>query len=291
MEIPRKRHLSEIFLGFFLLSHPAPVLLHIIGVTVFTLLAAWPRFIWSTIFLVIAAHATMQVSIAVINDYCDRKLDAAGKPQKPIPRRLVYPHEALLGGLVMMGVMVLLLLPLNRLALFVSLGYLLLGQGYNLGLKRTPLSGIVFALAMPLIPLYAFAGMGRILPVLFWLVPVGVLLGVALNLANALPDIEEDAAEDAKTLAVVLGVKRSLLLCRSLIVAGAMLIGMLAVSRVVPVQRWVLISTLLVTGLAVICLFLFSRDERSMRGRKLHFYMTALTCIALASGWLIGVIV
>src|SRR6266487_462698 len=291
MEISQKRRLSEIFLGFFLLSHPAPVLLHIIGVTVFTLLAAWPRFIWSTIFLVIAAHATMQVSIAVINDYCDRKLDAAGKPQKPIPRRLVYPHEALLGGLVMMGVMVLLLLPLNRLALLVSLGYLLLGQGYNLGLKRTPLSGIVFALAMPLIPLYAFAGMGRILPVLFWLVPVGVLLGVALNLANALPDIEEDAAEDAKTLAVVLGVKRSLLLCRSLIVAGAMLIGMLAVSRVVPVQRWVLISTLLVTGLAVICLFLFSRDERSMRGRKLHFYMTALTCIALASGWLIGVIV
>jgi 4-hydroxybenzoate polyprenyltransferase len=120
---------------------------------------------------------------------------------------------------------------------------------------------------------------------------VGVLLGVALNLANALPDIEEDAAGDAKTLAVVLGVKRSLLLCRLLIVAGAMLIGMLAVNRVVPVQPWVLIPTLLVTGLAVICLFLFSRDERSTRGRKLHFYMSALTCIVLASGWLIGVIV
>src|SRR5437773_6232303 len=210
MEISQKRRrLSEIFLGFFLLSHPAPVLLHIIGVTVFTLLAAWPHFIWSTIFLVIAAHATMQVSIAVINDYCDRKLDAAGKPQKPIPRRLVYPHEALLGGLVMMGVMVLLLLPLNRLALFVSLGYLLLGQGYNLGLKRTPLSGIVFALAMPLIPLYAFAGVGRVLPFLFWLVPVGFLLGVALNLANSLTDLEEDSAYGAKTLAVVLGVKGS----------------------------------------------------------------------------------
>jgi len=291
MEISQKRRLSEIFLGFFLLSHPAPVLLHIIGVTVFTLLAAWPHFIWSTIFLVIAAHAAMQVSIAMINDYCDRQLDAVGKPQKPIPRNLVYPHEALLGGLVMMGVMVLLLLPLNRLALLVSLAYLALGQGYNLGLKRTPLSGIVFALAMPLIPLYAFVGMGRMLPGLFWLVPVGVLLGVALNLANALPDIEEDAAGDARTLAVVLGAKRSLLLCRLLIVAGAVLIGILAVSRVVPVQGWVLIPTLLVTALAVVSLFLVLRDERSMRGRKLHFYISALTCIVLAAGWLIGVIV
>src|SRR6266700_2234344 len=89
---------------------------------------------------------------------------------------------------------VLLLLPLHRLALLISLCYLALGQGYNLGLKSTPLSGIVFALAMPLIPLYAFAGVGRTLPFLFWLVPVGCLLGVALNLANSLPDIPGDAA-------------------------------------------------------------------------------------------------
>src|SRR5205823_5433477 len=170
-------------------------------------------------------------------------------------------------------------------------GYLLLGQGYNLGLKRTPLSGIVFALAMPLIPLYAFAGMGRILPVLFWLVPVGVLLGVALNLANALPDIEEDAAGGAKTLAVVLGVKRSLLVCRLLIVAGAVLIGLLTVGSAVPAQSWLIVTTLIVTGLVVIGMFLFLRDERSVRVRKVHFYVVALTCIVLAGGWLIGVIV
>src|SRR5258708_26874409 len=37
-------------------------------------------------------------------------------------------------------------------------------------LKSTPFSGIVFALAMPLIPLYAFAGIGRVPYVLFWLI-------------------------------------------------------------------------------------------------------------------------
>jgi len=289
MEIPQKRSIREIALGFFLLSHPAPVLLHITGVSIFTLLAAAPHPIWSIIALVIAAHAAMQISIAMINDYCDRRLDAAGKPEKPIPRGLVSPREALIGGLVLMGVMLLLLLPLPPLALVLSLVYLALGQGYNLGLKSTPLSGIVFALAMPLIPLYAFAGVGQTLPVLLWLVPVGFLLGVALNLANALTDIEEDAAMGARTLAVVLGLKRSLLACRILISAGAVFIALLATTRIVPVQWWVLIPTLILTFLAVIGMFVFFRSVPSIHARKVHFYVAALTCIMLAGGWFIGV--
>ena len=60
--------------------------------------------------LVIAAHTAMQISIAMINDYCDRDLDAVSKPEKPIPRGLVSPHEALIAGLLMIVVMVLLLL-------------------------------------------------------------------------------------------------------------------------------------------------------------------------------------
>lgn len=290
MEIPHKRSIREIALGFFLLSHPAPVLLHIIGVSLFTLLAAAPHPIWSTIALVIAAHAAMQISIAMINDYCDRHLDAAGKPGKPIPRGLVSPREALLGGLLLIGIMLLLLLPLSPLALWLSLAYLVLGQAYNLGLKSTPLSGIVFALAMPLIPLYAFAGVGRTLPLLIWLVPVGFLLGVALNVANALTDIEEDAAMGARTLAVVLGLKRSLLACRILISAAAVFITLLAVTRLVPVQWWVLIPTLFLTLLAVTAMFAFFRSVPSIHARKVHFYLAALTCILLAGGWFIGVL-
>ena len=40
MQITSKRQLNERLLGFFLLSHPGPVLVHILAVTVFTLLAA-----------------------------------------------------------------------------------------------------------------------------------------------------------------------------------------------------------------------------------------------------------
>ena len=290
MEITKKRRLSDIILGLFLLSHPGPVLLHIIAVTLFALLAAWPHFAWGIIALVVAAHAAMQLSIAMLNDYCDRQLDAESKPGKPIPRGLVRPVEALFCGLLLIVVMVLLLLPLHRLALLISLCYLALGQGYNLGLKSTPLSGIVFALAMPLIPLYAFAGVGRTLPFLFWLVPVGCLLGVALNLANSLPDIPGDATRGARTLAVVLGLKGSFIACPLLIVLGALLIAVLTLTQAVPVQPLIITLALILTCLSVAAMIIFFGPAKPPWSRKVYFYLVVLTCILLAGGWLGGAI-
>jgi 4-hydroxybenzoate polyprenyltransferase len=290
MEITKKRQFNDIVLGFYLLSHPVPVMLHILAVTVFTLLAAWPHFAWSIIALVIAAHAAMQISIAMLNDYCDRRLDAESKPGKPIPRGLIHPREALIGGLSMIAIMLILLTRLPLLALLISLCYLALGQAYNLGLKSTPFSGVVFALAMPLIPLYAFAGMGRTLPVLFWLVPVGFLLGVALNLANSLPDVEQDAANGARTLAVVLGVRRSFAVCQFMLVLAAALIGILQLTSAVPANPWIIVLTLILTCLTVGAMLLFFGPERPVEKRKSYFYLAALTCIVLAGGWLIGVL-
>src|SRR5260370_1096198 len=233
MYITKKRSLSAHIHGLLLLSHPGPVGFHLLAITLFALLAVWPHLAWPTLFLVVGAHTSMQLSIAMLNDYCDRDLDAAGKPGKPIPRGLVTSRESLLAGCLMIVLMVVLLLPLPPLAWLLTLLYLALGMAYNLGLKSTPLSGVVFALAMPLIPLYAFAGVGRSLPFLLWLVPLGLLLGVALNLANSLPDLEEDAASGARTLAVVLGVKRAFLVCDALLVLSALLILCLDIAGIV----------------------------------------------------------
>lgn len=288
MEIPRRRQLNDILLGLFLLSHPGPVALHIVAVAVFALLAAWPHVSWGIFALIVGAHAAMQISIAMLNDYCDRRIDAQGKPQKPIPRGLILPREALVAGLLMIALMLVLLLPLPPLALIFSLAYLALGQGYNLGLKSTPLSGIVFALAMPLIPLYAFAGIGRSVPFLFWLAPLGFLLGVALNLANSLLDIEEDAASGARTLAVALGAKRSFLLCQLSLPLSALLIAALALLNIVPAHPLILIATLILTALSIVAMQLFSGPTRPVETRRGFFYLFVLTCIVLTGGWLIG---
>lgn len=291
MQITRKRSFGARLQGFFLLAHPVPVLFHLIAVTLFVLLASWPHLVWPFMLLVVGAHTAMQLAIAIVNDYCDRKMDAAGKPDKPIPRELVTPREALAAGCGMIMLMALLLLPLPPLAWLISLLYLTLGMAYNLGLKSTPLSGVVFALAIPLIPLYAFAGVGRILPFLFWLVLLGFLVGVALNLANSLPDLEADATGGARTLAVALGLRHSFLTSTGLLVLGMLLILSLNLSGIQRVQPLALVITLSLTGLLLVTMLAFTGANKPRQTRKIYFYLVTLACLVLAGGWLIGVLI
>lgn len=290
MGIIKKRRLVDLLFGFFLLSHPGPVLLHMIAVVVFALLAVWPHISWSTFTLVITAHLAMQLSIAFLNDYCDRQRDVLSKKHKPIVHGLVRPQEALIAGILLIFIMLVLLLPLNPLALVISLLYLACMQGYNLGLKVTPLSGIVFALAIPLIPVYAFVGMGHFVPFLFWLVPVGALIGMALNLANALPDIEEDAASQARTLAIVLGVQGSFIACFLLLLLATSLIGLLAVTKLVSTQPWTLLTTLIFSYIADIALFVLFNPQKSKKIHKIYFYLVVLICLVLAGRWLTSIL-
>jgi 4-hydroxybenzoate polyprenyltransferase len=298
METRRQRRFGDILVGLYLLIHPLPVLFHTLAIILFVLLASWPHFLGGTILLVIAAHTAMQCSIAILNDYCDRDLDRLSKRHKPIAQGLIRPQEALVLGLLAIVLMVLLLLPLNPLALVLSLIYLLLGLGYNLGLKSTPLSGVVFALAIPLIPVYAFVGVGHFTPFLFWFVPIGALLGVSLNLANSLPDIETDAAHKAHTLAVVLGVRGTLIICPSLIGFALILTCTLAFTQLVTTRvtifaLTVIVTSLLLVGSIILSLFMVnpvSAAQRNSQLCRIYFLLVVCTCLLFVGGWLISVI-
>lgn len=289
MEAKKQRSVGDMVVGFWMLGHVEPIILILAVVALFAVRATWPRPPWTLILLLLAGQAAMQLSIGILNDYCDRRLDALGGKNKPIVLGLIRPHEALLAGLLMIAITFAILLPLNLVALLAALGYLALGQIYNLGLKSTPLSGILFALAMPLLPLYAFAGVGRIPSMVIWFIPIGAILGVALNLANSLPDIEEDAAGNAHTLAVTLGAKGSFLACPLLIALAALLIGALTIFQLVPAQLWLMLPILVLTGLGLVIMLVFFGPQKPRRTRKVYFYLTALLSLLLAGGWFIAV--
>jgi 4-hydroxybenzoate polyprenyltransferase len=283
-----KRRARDILVGFWKLAHPEPIGLILAAVVLFAVRASWPRPPWGTILLLLAGQAAMQFSIGILNDYCDRQLDAAGGKNKPIPLGLVRPREALIAGLLMAALMVVILAPVSLLALLAAAGYLALGQLYNLGLKSTPASGILFALAMPLIPLFAFTGVGRIPTMVVWFLPIGAILGVALNLANALPDVEEDAAGGARTLAVTLGVRGSFIACPLLVAPAALLIGALTITQAVPAQLWLMGPVLGLTALGLLVMILFFGPKKPRRTRKVYFFLVASLCLLLAGGWFIA---
>jgi 1,4-dihydroxy-2-naphthoate octaprenyltransferase len=122
-----------------------------------------------------------------------------------------------------------------------------------------------------------------------WFIPIGAILGVALNLANSLPDIEEDAAGKARSLAVTLGMKSSFIACPLLIAMAALLIAFLTTSQLVPVQLWLMVPILVLTGLGLVILVIFFGPEKPRQTRKIYFYLAALLSILLVGGWFIAV--
>jgi 4-hydroxybenzoate polyprenyltransferase len=175
----------------------------------------------------------LQASIGALNDVVDAQRDAGRKSGKPIPRGLVGIGAArgvVVGGLVAGLVLAAPSGPATVAvaALGVAVGYL-----YDLRLSQTAWSWLPFALGVPLLPLFAWLGSTGIVPAaLVTLLPIGVVAGAGLALANSLADVERDAAAGKPSAAVQLGRDR----------AWAIQVGLLATAAVlaivfVPVAR------------------------------------------------------
>jgi 4-hydroxybenzoate polyprenyltransferase len=152
----------------------------------------------------------IQVSIGALNDLVDQPNDAREKPGKPLPRGLVGRPAArrltFIGGFVGLALSLL----SGWAAALVAAAGAGLGYAYDLRLSRGTLSWLPLSLALPLLPIYAWLGAtGSIPPDLLTLVPVGVLAGGGLALANGLVDLERDARSGRAATVVALGRNRA----------------------------------------------------------------------------------
>jgi 4-hydroxybenzoate polyprenyltransferase len=171
----------------------------------------------------------IQVAIGALNDVVDAPLDAAVKPRKPIPSGLVDRRVALgiAGGGALIGLG--LSLVSGPGTLLVGAACLALGWAYDLRLSRTSLSWAPLALALPLLPVHAWLGASGSAPLsVLGLVPVGILAGTGLALANGIVDADRDARSGRAGIVVALGRSRAWLLQTSLLAVAAALAVLLA---------------------------------------------------------------
>jgi len=158
----------------------------------------------------------IQFCIGAVNDLFDEALDAQSKPFKPIPAGRVSRRRAWLvaavsggGGLLLAG----LVNPPDLVPLLLLTAMLGAGLAYDAFLKPTAFGWVCFAIAFPLLPIYAWYGaVGALPPRWEVLLPVAALAGLALQLSNGLIDLETDRAAGVRTLAVTLGRRWSLIL-------------------------------------------------------------------------------
>lgn len=141
-----------------------------------------------------------QVAIGLANDVADATADRSAKPWKAIPRGLIGRRAAAAAAATCAVAGLALTAGLGWRAWCVGAGGLACGLAYDVYLKRTPVSWLPFAIALPLIPTWVFVATGRWEHMLWWAFPLAGILGLALHLANQAPDASQPGAGLVGTL-------------------------------------------------------------------------------------------
>ncbi len=152
----------------------------------------------------------LQLGIGAANDWADAPLDAASRPDKPVPAGLVARAAAAWTAVALAGTGLVLAALVGAMPLAIAVVGLATGMAYNLRLKGTPWSWLPYAVGIPLLPVFAWVGAtGRVPAAFSVLIPVAMVAGAGLAIANALADLERDRQAGVPTVATSLGLARA----------------------------------------------------------------------------------
>ena len=268
--------------GLVRLTHPFPCLLDGLVVGAVAVLAGADPM---TALRLGVAMTALQVSIGALNDVVDAPRDRGLKPGKPIPAGLVSPRSAWAVVVVGAGLGVGLSIPSGPATAALAIVVLAIGYGYDLIFKGTAWSWLPFAIGIPLLPVFGWLGTTGGLPDVFAiLLPVAVIAGAALAIANSRADAERDTAAGVASVATALGLERSWAVNAGLLaVVVGLAIGTLVARAAPPLAIVGAVGAGLVVGLGVA---LGRRADSARRERA--WELEAVGVGLLAAAWLAG---
>jgi 4-hydroxybenzoate polyprenyltransferase len=231
------------------------------------------------------AMLLLQCSIGATNDLADAPADAGAKPSKPIPAGIVPARAAVVVAAVCAALGLALAASVSAGTLAIGAIGLGLGYAYDLGLKGTAFGWVPFAAGIPLLPLFAWAGAtGGAPEAIVVLAVLAVPAGAALAVANALPDLERDAASGVRTPATTLGRSRAWRIEAALqaVVVVAALVSLLAIGGRAPDIRAFAVIGWSIIGLGAGVLL---SGRESVSARQRGWELQAIAIGGLAAGW------
>jgi len=244
----------------------------------FTVVAAGGRPPLGRLALLLTTTLLGQMAISIHNDYCDRVLDAQAKPWRALPRGLLTPRGAFGWTAGLTTLCLLLALPLGLkvvglIAMGASSGFV-----YNARLKRTAWTWLPFWVALPTLPLTAFAVVGHWDHRLWLVYLIGAPLVLAVYIADTLSDIESDSAHGVQGFAHRLGPRRARFVCWAAIVLAQALALAFWPNRQLPNPLFFLSLGALIIAIGL--------DRRAIRGG--HWLAIMASAILLSLSWLLA---
>jgi len=267
--------------------HPFPTVLNVMATAALSFVAASGAPDATVLVRMLAVMFCAQAAIGVTNDLFDRHLDEAAKPWKPLPAGLMPVRIALLMavGFALGAVVIAATLGPG------SFGLAMLGMGcglaYDARLKRTPLSFVPFVFAIPTLPSWVWVTFDAWTAVLWWIWPIGGLIGLSLHLANTLPDIDDDARHGVRGLAHALGAGRSRVLALSAFAAALALAAAAGLAH--DGERWLLAVALLAGAVGLAATLAIHARRHGAVADQAGFALLGVGAAVAATAWLAAV--
>ena len=231
------------------------------------------------------AMFALQASIGAVNDIVDAPRDAGLKPGKPIPAGLVSPSMARAVAVAAAAAGLLLTLPSGAVTVVLAIVVLAIGYAYDLYAKGSAWSWLPFAIGIPILPVFGWYGTaGELASIFALLVPVAIITGAALAIANARVDLGRDTAAGIDSVAIRLGRDRSWL------VASALLIGVATIAVATMLAWGAPVGAILGAGAGIVVIGIgigVGRDGRPARSER-AWQLQAVGVGVLAAAWLAG---
>lgn len=236
--------------GLVAAAHPGPA---VAVATVAALLAVDAGLAPGTAVVVTLAVFTGHLTLGWANDLLDARRDrAVGRADKPLATGRVGAG-AVTAALAVAGIacVVLSLAAGWRSGVVHLVLGIASGQAYNLGLKRTALSWLPYAVTFGTLPaVVSLAGEAPAWPP-WWMTAAGATLGVGAHVLNALPDLADDLRTGVRGLPHRLGERTARPLAAGLLVGASVLA---AFGPAGAPAAWVWVVLLVVAALAVFAL-------------------------------------
>ena len=228
-------------------SHPGPVLVITALVTALTAHAA-P----SGTGPVLAAPAVLagQLSVGWSNDACDAARDlAAGRTDKPIARGDISVRAVWIAAFSALAVAAILSLLIGPRWLLINAVLVGAAWAYNLGLKSTWASGLMYVLGFAPLPALATSTMpGQPWPTWPVMAAAGCL-GLGTHFANVLPDLAADRATGVNGLPQRVAARWGPGAVRAIALLLLLAASVLLLLAAIPSRRWVSVTGLVASAI------------------------------------------
>lgn len=233
--------------ALFMASHPGPSLAITAMATVLAAEAAPSGF---GPVLVAPAMLAGQLSVGWSNDASDAARDiAAGRTDKPVARGEISVRSLWVAAVA--SVVAALAMSASISLLTMGINALLIGAGwaYNLGLKSTPWSGVMYLLGFGPLPAYAASTLpGQPAP-RFWVCVAAALVGLGAHFVNVLPDLAADLRSGVRGLPQLVAARWGPGAARAVALVLLLSASALLVAEASPARRWIAVA-----GLGLSCL-------------------------------------